>query len=116
MTGSQERPTPNTSTGWGNATVTFDSTRTNINVTITIKGLTGPPTGAHIHEKVTGTEVGGIVVSFTGTASFSGGKLTGAFPIDAAVAGRLAATPANFYLNVHTAANGGGEIRGDLTP
>jgi hypothetical protein len=116
MTGSQERPTPNTSPGWGNATVTFDSTRSNINVAITVKGLTSAITGAHIHEKVTGTEVGGIVVGFTPLASFTNGKLAGTFPIDSAVAGRLAANPSTFYMNVHTTVNPGGEIRGDLTP
>ncbi len=116
MTGSQERPTPTTSTGWGNATVTFDSTRSNINVAITVKGLTSAITGAHIHEKVAGTEVGDIVVAFTPLASFTNGKLTGTFPIDSLVAGRLAANPGNFYMNVHTTVNPGGEIRGDLTP
>jgi len=116
MTGSQERPAPTTSTGWGNGTVTFDSTRSNINVTITVKGLTSAISGAHIHEKNAGSETGNIVVGFTPTATFTNGKLTGTFPIDSAVAARLAANPSNFYMNVHTTLNGGGEIRGDLTP
>jgi len=116
MTGSQERPTPNTTTGWGNATVTFDSTRSNVNVAITIKGLTGAVTGAHIHEKAAGSESGAIVIGFTPTVTFSNGKLTGTFPVDAALATRIVTNPGNFYMNVHTAANPGGEIRGDLTP
>jgi hypothetical protein len=116
MTGPQERPTPTTSTGWGNATVTFDSTRSNINVAITVKGLTSAINGAHIHEKATGSDVGNIVVGFTPLASFTNGKLTGTFPIDSAVAARLVANPGNFYMNVHTTVNPGGEIRGDLTP
>jgi len=116
MTGPQERPTPTTSTGWGNATVTFDSTRANINVTATIKGLTGPVTGAHIHEKAAGSDSGNIVIGFTPTVTFSNGKLTGTFPVDAALATRIVTNPGNFYMNVHTAANPGGEIRGDLTP
>jgi hypothetical protein len=116
MTGSQERPTPTSSTGWGNATVSFDSTRSNINVTITVKGLTSAITGAHIHEKASGSDVGGIVVGFTPLATFTNGKLTGTFPIPSDVAARLAANPGNFYMNVHTTTNGGGEIRGDLTP
>src|ERR1044071_10486275 len=83
MTGSQERPTPTNSPGWGNATVTFDSTRSNINVAITVKGLTSAINGAHIHKKNAGSEVGNIVVGFTPSASFANGKLTGTFPIDA---------------------------------
>ncbi len=117
MTGSQERPNPTASTGWGNATVSFtDSTRTAINVTITVRGLTSAITGAHIHEKGTGSDVGGIVVGFTPTASFTNGKLTGTFPVDAGLATRIVTNPSNFYMNVHTSVNPGGEIRGDLTP
>lgn len=116
MTGPQERPTPTTSPGWGNATVTFDSTRSNINVAITIKGLTGPPTGAHIHKKNPGSDTGNIIIGFTPAATFTGGKLTGTFPVDAATAADLTVNPGNYYMNVHTAANPGGEIRGDLTP
>lgn len=116
MTGSQERPIPTTSTGFGNATVAFDSTRSNINVSITVKGLTSAIIGAHIHEKAAGVDVGTIVVGFTPPATFTNGKLTGTFPIPSDVAGRLAANPGNFYMNVHTSQNPGGEIRGDLTP
>jgi CHRD domain len=116
MTGSQERPTPTASTGWGNATVTFDSTRSSINVVITVKGLTSAINGAHIHKKTAGSDVGNIVVGFTPSASFVNGKLTGTFPIDAATAADLIANPGNYYMNVHTTTNPGGEIRGDLTP
>ena len=117
MTGSQERPSPTTSSGWGNATVSFtDSTHTAINVTITVKGLTSAITGAHIHQKDTGSDTGAIKVGFTPTASFTNGKLTGTFPMDAGVAAALLANPGNFYMNVHTQQNQGGEIRGDLTP
>ena len=117
MTGSQERPNPTTSAGWGNATVSFtDATHTAINVTITVRGLTTPITGAHIHERDTGSDTGGIKVGFTPTASFTNGKLTGTFPMDPAVAARFLVNPSNFYMNVHTTQNPGGEIRGDLTP
>lgn len=117
LTGSQERPSPTSTPGWGNATVSFtDSTHTNINVTLTVANLGSPITGAHIHEKAAGSDTGGIVVSFTGLTSFSNGKLTGTFPIDPAVAARLIANPANFYMNVHTSQFPNGAIRGDLAP
>lgn len=116
LTGSQERPNPTTSTGWGNATVSFDSTRSNINVTITVRGLTSAITGAHIHKKNAGSDVGNIVIGFTPTATFTNGKLTGTFPVDAATAADLIANTGNYYMNVHTSVNPGGEIRGDLTP
>jgi hypothetical protein len=117
MTGSQERPSPTTSSGWGNATVNFtDATHTAINVAITVKGLTSSITGAHIHLKDPGSEVGSIKVGFTTLTSFVNGKLNGTFPIAAADAAALLANPSNFYMNVHTTQNPGGEIRGDLTP
>jgi hypothetical protein len=48
--------------------------------------------------------------------TFTNGKMTGNFPIDAAVAARLKANPQNFYVNVHTIQFPGGAIRGFLTP
>ncbi|MGZ8268968.1 MAG: CHRD domain-containing protein, partial [Burkholderiales bacterium] len=37
-------------------------------------------------------------------------------PVDKALADLIAATPGNYYVNVHTSNNKGGEIRGQLTP
>ncbi|HKB80946.1 MAG TPA: CHRD domain-containing protein, partial [Thermoanaerobaculia bacterium] len=48
LTSSQETPAT-TTPGFGNATVTFDSTRQNITVTITVSNLGSPITGFHIH-------------------------------------------------------------------
>src|SRR5712691_6459101 len=115
LTAAGEVP-PTTSPGFGNATVTFDSTRQNITVTITVANLGSPITASHIHEKAAGQQTGGVVIGFTPTASFVNGKLTGTFPVpDAATAQRMLQNPSNFYVNVHTQQFGGGAIRGDLT-
>lgn len=115
LTGSQERP-PTTTNGWGNATFTLDPTHTNITVTITVANLISSITGAHIHEKSSGSDTGPIVEGFTPTLSFNNGKLSGTMPIDPAVAARLIANPSNFYANVHTQQFPGGAIRGDIVP
>jgi hypothetical protein len=117
LTGSQERPTPVTTNGFGNFTGTFDATRSNLTITLTVANLTSSITGAHIHEKNPGSDTGSVKINFN-SSSFSGGKLTGTFPVpasDATLFNRIIANPANFYVNVHTTNNPNGEIRGELT-
>ena len=57
LTSSQEVP-PCSASGFGNATITFDSTRSNINVTITVSNLGSPITASHIHAGAAGTAGG----------------------------------------------------------
>jgi hypothetical protein len=113
MTGSQEVP-PTTTPGFGNATVTFDSTRTNITVTITVANLGAPINNFHIHEGPAGT-AGPVVINLIGLGgTFTNGTMTGTFPVDAAVAQRMLQNPGNFYVNVHTTQFPGGAVRGQL--
>jgi hypothetical protein len=113
LTGPQEVP-PTTSPGFGNATVTFDSTRANITVTITVSNLGAAINNFHIHEAPAGV-AGNVVENLIGLGGvFVGGTMTGNFPIDPAVAARMVANPANFYVNVHTTQFPGGAIRGQL--
>ncbi|MDQ6803170.1 MAG: CHRD domain-containing protein, partial [Acidobacteriota bacterium] len=114
LTGSQETPTPCATTGSGNATVTFDSTRQNINVTITVSGLGSPITSAHIHIGAAGSAPGSVVLGFTPAASFTNGTLTGTFPITSDLATQILQNPANYYVNVHTSQCPSGAIRGQL--
>src|SRR5437667_4103276 len=113
LTSSQEVP-PCSASGFGNATITFDSTRSNINVTITVSNLGSPITASHIHAGAAGT-AGGIELVFTRAASFTNGTLTGTFPITAELTNRILQNPAGFYVNVHTAACGSGAARGQLS-
>jgi len=110
LTGSQETP-PCATPGFGNATVTFDSTRQNINVTITVANLGSPITASHIHNAATG---GNVVLGFTPTASFNNGTLTGTFPIPSDLTTQILQNPGNFYVNVHTNQCTGGAVRGSL--
>jgi hypothetical protein len=110
----QEVPPCSTGSGFGHATVTFDSTRSNINVTITVANLGSPITAAHIHSGVAGT-AGNVELAFTPAASFTNGTLTSTFPITADLANRILQNPAGFYVNVHTAACSLGAARGQLS-
>lgn len=113
LTGASEVP-PNSNPGFGNATVTFDSTHSNISVTITVANLTSPINNFHIHEAPPGTN-GPVVINLIGLGgTFVNGTMTGTFPVGAAVAQRMLQNPANFYVNVHTEALPGGAVRGSL--
>jgi hypothetical protein len=113
LTGAAEVP-PNSNAGFGNATVTFDATRQNIDVTITTTGLASVINNFHIHEAPPGVN-GPVVVNLIGLGgTFVNGTMTGTFPIAADVAQRMLQNPSNFYVNVHTVALPGGAVRGAL--
>jgi hypothetical protein len=113
LSGSQEVPAT-TTPGFGNSTVTFDATRTNITVTITVANLGSPINNFHIHEAPPGVS-GPVVVNIIGLGgTFNNGTMTGTFPIAADVATRMLQNPGNFYVNVHTVQFPGGAIRGNL--
>lgn len=113
LTSSSEVPA-NANAGFGNATVTFDATRENITVTITVSNLGSPINNFHIHEAAPGIN-GPVVVNLIGLGgTFVSGTMTGTFPISVGVAQRMLQNPANFYVNVHTVALPGGVVRGQL--
>ena len=77
---------------------------------LTFARLTGPATAAHIHMGAMG-KAGAVVVPLCGPckSGVSGtAKLTKAL--------ERAATKHKLYVNVHTAKNPGGEIRGQIAP
>jgi hypothetical protein len=111
LRGANEVP-PVTTTATGSALVTLDAAN---NLTWEVNsGSIVSPTLAHIHRAAAGTN-GNVVVTFAANSSaFTNGRLRGSAVIDAALANDIRTNPAGFYVNVHTTANGGGEIRGQL--
>jgi len=106
---SQEVPA-NGSTGTGSATVVYDDTTNELEWTIQFAGLTGAATGMHFHNAPAGSN-GGVEVNIgaiSGLTSPSNGSTT----ITAGQAADLLND--NWYINIHTAANPGGEIRGQV--
>ena len=108
LSGSQEVP-PVTTAASGSGTITVDADKS-ISGSVTTTGVNG--TAAHIHMAAMGQN-GPVIVPLTKTADGTwsvppGTKLTDA-QYEAFKAG-------NLYINVHSAANKGGEIRGQLKP
>jgi len=113
LTAAGEVP-PTTSPGFGNATVTFDSTRQNITVTVTVTNLGSPITAAHIHQGLAG-QSGNVVIGFTPTFSFVNGKLTGTFPVDSALAALMLQMKFPHFSKTRKKRVQFGEIRGIMS-
>ncbi len=117
LSGAQEVPAVTTSaTGEGTAVISADGTK--ITYVVTYSGLSGPAVAAHIHTGAAGA-AGGVILPLTVSASPMVGTLTAAnFTASGTVttfAEAVAAIKAgNTYFNIHTAANAGGEIRGQI--
>jgi hypothetical protein len=98
----------NDSKGTGSVTATYDDASKKLTWKGSYKDLSGPATAAHFHTGETGKN-GGVAVPIAPATSPLEGSAT-LTPEQAAdmLAGK-------WYVNVHTAANKGGEIRGQLT-
>ena len=104
---SEEVP-PNDSKATGTVTATYDSASKKLTWKGNYSGLTGPATMAHFHGPAEPGKNAGVAVPITpSTSPFeNSANLTDAQAADL-MAGR-------WYVNVHTAAHPGGEIRGQL--
>ena len=109
LTGAQEVP-PVTTGGSGTVDSSFDKGTNTLTWTVTYSGLSGPLTAGHIHGPAAAGANAGVLIPFTGDlASPIKGKATlTAAQVTDLMAGR-------YYVNLHTAKNPGGEIRGQLT-
>ena len=98
----------NDSKGTGSVTATYDDASKKLTWKGSYKDLSGPATAAHFH---------------TGEAGKNGDVAIPIAPATSPLEGSATLTPeqaadmlaGKWYVNVHTAANKGGEIRGQLT-
>ena len=109
VTGAQEVP-PVTTGGGGTIDTTFDKMTNVLTWTVTYSGLSGPVTAAHFHGPAAAGANAGVAVPFTGDLS---SPIRGKATLTAAQVADL--TAGRWYVNLHTAKNPGGEIRGQLT-
>jgi len=107
LAASQEVP-PVSGGGTGHADLTYDTGSKKLSWKVTFSGFTGPATAAHFHGPAEAGKNAGVAVPIPGTAS----PLEGSATLTDAQAADLKA--GKWYVNVHTATNKGGEIRGQV--
>ena len=107
LDGTQQVPRTST-TGTGTMTATYQPDTRAITYTVQYAGLSGPLTGAHIHAPAGPGATAPVAIPFTSTASPINGSLT----LTQAQADQI--TGGQAYVNLHTAANPNGEVRGQI--
>ena len=108
LDGAAETP-PNDSKGKGTAVVNLDTATKKLDWTVTYSGLSGPATMAHFHGPAPAGKAAGVAVPLTGDVS---SPAKGSATLTDAQIGQLES--GMWYVNVHTAAHPGGEIRGQV--
>jgi hypothetical protein len=109
LDGKSEVP-PTTSTGTGTADVDYDPATKKLSWKLTYTGLTGSATAAHFHGPAAIGENAKPSVPIPAATS---SPAEGSAVLTDEQAAMLEA--GKFYVNVHTGANPGGEIRGQVT-
>ncbi|MBJ7402422.1 MAG: CHRD domain-containing protein [Bradyrhizobium sp.] len=109
LDGKSEVP-PNTSSATGTADLDYDAASKKLSWTVTYSGLSGPATAAHFHGPAEAGKNAGVAVPIPNAAS---SPVKGEATLTDAQASDLLG--GKYYINIHTAANPGGEIRGQVT-
>ena len=109
LNGKSENP-PNTSAATGTADIDYDAATKKLSWKVTYSGLSGPATAAHFHGPAEPGKNAGVAVAIpnAGTSPVEGSATL----TDAQAADLMAG---KYYVNIHTSANPGGEIRGQVT-
>lgn len=107
LTGAAEVP-PVRTTGNGVARVAFDKGSKMLTWEVDYRGLSGPVTAAHFHGPAAAGANAGVALGMTASAS----PMTGSATLTDAQAQQVLA--GMWYINIHTAGNPAGEIRGQV--
>jgi uncharacterized protein (TIGR03118 family) len=114
MSGAGEVP-PVTTSASGFGTLTVDGNTLNYHINYT--GLSGPPIAAHIHGPATSSALANPIVMLEPLGTNTFGTLSGTIDLATLTSDQVAAIRSGrSYANIHTDANGGGEIRGQIAP
>ena len=113
LTGAEEVP-PVEASGKGSAALTYDPATRVVTWTITYTGLSAPATMAHVHGPAEKGKNGPVVIWLA----------TKGIPAESPFKGEATLTPeqaqqftaGEWYINLHTQAHPGGEIRGQVVP
>ena len=113
LTGAQQVP-PVETTGRGTADLNYDPATWVVTWSVTCSGLSGPATMAHFHGPAAAGKNGPVVIWLTKKGE----------PVESPIKGEATLTPeqaqqftaGDWYINVHTQAHPGGEVRGQVMP
>ncbi|MGB7038037.1 MAG: CHRD domain-containing protein [Xanthobacteraceae bacterium] len=111
LKGSSEVP-PNTTGGTGSVTASYDASTKTLTWNGTFSGLTGPATAAHFHGPAEPGKNAGVAVWMSEKGKTFDSPFKGSAKLTDAQASDLMG--GQWYVNIHTKANPGGEIRGQL--
>lgn len=117
LSGASEVP-PNASKASG--TATFELNGNELHYSVTVQDLSGPATMAHIHvgkEGASGPHVYSFTIEKVASGTLAEGTIDLTKEATAGVSGdslRTLVTNGAAYVNVHTAAHPGGEVRGQV--
>lgn len=113
LSAEQEVPPLDLDDATAEGNLTIDRASGTVSGSVAVSGLTGQAQMAHIHTGVAGTN-GPVLIALEGNTD---GSLW-SVPVDGALDSDGLAALANgeLYLNVHTEANAGGEVRGQIIP
>ncbi len=111
LDGAQEAPTPVTTNGTGTAWAVLSADLSSLSYQVTYAQLDSNFTASHFHIGAAGTS-GGVIFPIT---TFSGNTASGSWDnIPDSIVAKL--IKGELYINVHSIAHPGGEIRGQLYP
>ena len=114
LSGAAEKPNAVVTSGTGSGSLTIVGNTLTYN--IAFSGLSGAAAAAHIHGPADASTAAGVIVPLSVPKAASG-IMSGTIDLTTLTAAQVAAIKTgNAYVNIHTAANGGGEIRGQLKP
>jgi hypothetical protein len=109
LDGKSENP-PNATAGKGEADINYDPATKKLSWKLTYSGLTGPATAAHFHGPAEPGKNAAVAVAIPNATT---SPVEGSATLTDTQAADLEA--GKYYVNIHTAANPGGEIRGQVT-
>lgn len=113
LTGAEQVPPVDTA-GKGSAKLTYDPATRVVHWTIAYEGLSGPVTMAHFHGPAEEGKNGGVQVWLAKQGSAVESPIKGHATLTPEQAKQFAA--GEWYINLHTKAHPGGEIRGQVVP
>jgi len=113
LTGAQQVP-PVDSPGKGSADLSYDPATRVLTWTLTYTGLSGPATMAHFHGPAAAGKNGPVAIWISTKGGSAASPIKGEATLTPEQAQQFSA--GEWYINVHSQAHPGGEIRGQVTP